>query len=103
MWTLRRQWRGSAWRTTDERAPDRRAAHHGHAGTARALLTRGADVDRANDRGQTPLAGAVFKGEDEVIRALVAAGADPDAGQPSARAAAAVFGQLHLVARFDRG
>src|SRR3954471_5576485 len=34
------------------------AAYHGHADTVRALLRRGAEVDRANDRGQTPLAGA---------------------------------------------
>lgn len=38
------------------------AAYHGHAGAVRALLARGAEADRINDRGQTPLAGAVFKG-----------------------------------------
>ncbi|GLX03404.1 hypothetical protein Misp03_03310 [Microbispora sp. NBRC 16548] len=37
------------------------AAYHGHAATVRALGERGADPDLANDRGQTPLAGAVFK------------------------------------------
>src|ERR1700730_12785950 len=40
------------------------AGNHGHADLVQALANRGADVDRANARGQTPLAGAVFKGED---------------------------------------
>ena len=40
------------------------AAYHGHPATVQVLTTRGADVNRVNDRGQTPLAGAVFKGED---------------------------------------
>jgi ankyrin repeat protein len=38
------------------------AAYHGHPQTVSALLERGADPDRPNDRGQAPLAGAVFKG-----------------------------------------
>jgi ankyrin repeat protein len=79
------------------------AAYHGHAGTVRALLERGADPDRPNDRGQTPLAGAVFKGEAEVARVLFAAGADPAAGQPSALAAARLFGKDELVALFEAG
>ena len=53
----------------------------------------GADVDRVNDRGQAPLAGAVFKGEDEVVATLLGLGADPDAGTPSARATAEMFGR----------
>ena len=43
----------------------------------RRCSARGAEPDRANDRGQTPLAGAVFKGEDAVIRALLAGGSRP--------------------------
>ena len=54
---------------------------------------RGADVDRVNDRGQAPLADAVFKGEDEVVATLLGLGADPDAGTPSARATAEMFGR----------
>ena len=77
------------------------AAYHGHAATVRALLERGADPNRANDRGQPPLAGAVFKGEDEVVAALLHGGADPDAGQPTARAAAQMFGRDDLMERFD--
>src|SRR4051794_6824434 len=50
------------------------AAYNRHAATVAALTSRGADPDRVNDRGQTPLAGAVFKGSREVVEALLAAG-----------------------------
>ena len=59
---------------------------------------RGADVDVINDRGQTPLAGAVFKGYPDVVTALVAAGADADRGSPTARAAAVFFERPDLAA-----
>jgi ankyrin repeat protein len=72
------------------------AAYHGHATTVALLAARGADADRVNDRGQSPLAGAVFKDEQDVVRTLVEAGADPDAGTPSARATAAMFGRPDL-------
>ncbi|MCR4513324.1 ankyrin repeat domain-containing protein [Aeromicrobium sp. 50.2.37] len=74
------------------------AAYHGHAGTVAALTARGAVVDALNDRGQSPLAGAVFKGEDAVVRVLLEAGADPDAGHPTARETAAMFGRPDLLA-----
>jgi len=48
------------------------------------------------------VAGAMFKGEDEVVRVLVAAGADLDAGSPTARATAQLFGQQHLIDGEDR-
>ena len=73
------------------------AAYHGHAGTVRALLRLGADPDLRNARDQTPLAGALFKGADDVVRELRLAGADLDAGTPTARAAAAMFGRAHLL------
>jgi ankyrin repeat protein len=72
------------------------AAYHGHATTVTRLAGLGADVDRVNDRGQSPLAGAVFKDEQDVVRALLAAGADPDAGSPTARDTAAIFGRPDL-------
>ena len=37
------------------------AAYHAHPDTVAALLARGADPGRANDRGQTALAAAVFR------------------------------------------
>ncbi|KQO36491.1 ankyrin repeat domain-containing protein [Aeromicrobium sp. Leaf245] len=74
------------------------AAYHGHAVTVAALTARGAVVDALNDRGQSPLAGAVFKGEDAVVRVLLEAGADPDAGHPTARETAAMFGREDLLA-----
>jgi len=73
------------------------AAYHGRAETVGMLLTRGANPDIRNARDQTPIAGALFKGEDDVVAALFAAGADLDAGTPSARAAAAMFGREHLL------
>ena len=72
------------------------AAYHGHAATVTALAERGADVNRVNDRGQSPLAGAVFKDEGGVVTALLAADADPDAGSPTARETAAMFGRPDL-------
>ncbi|MFC5039944.1 ankyrin repeat domain-containing protein [Ornithinimicrobium kibberense] len=73
------------------------AAYHGHADLVRQLAGRGADVGRLNDRGQSPLAGAVFKGEDEVVAVLLEAGADPDAGTPTARETAQLFGRTDLL------
>lgn len=73
------------------------AAYNGHAATVQVLVDRGADVDLPNDRGQSPLAGAVFKAENEVVTVLLAAGADVDAGTPSARATAEMFGQTGLL------
>ena len=77
------------------------AAYHGHAGAVRLLAEHGADVQAPNDRGQTPLAGAVFKGYDDVVQALLESGADPDAGTPSARQAAQMFGRQEILARFS--
>jgi len=74
------------------------AAYHGHADTVRLILQHGGDANSANDRGQTPLAGAVFKGYTEVAQVLVDAGADPDAGTPSARAAAQMFERKDILA-----
>lgn len=69
------------------------AAYHGHAALTAGLAERGADVNRLNRNHQAPLAGAVFKGEDAVVRVLLEHGADPDAGSPSARATAQMFGR----------
>jgi hypothetical protein len=60
------------------------SAYHGHAPLVKLLLQYGADPNRLNDRGQSPLAGAVFKNEREVIPALLEGKADPRLGEPSA-------------------
>lgn len=67
----------------------------------RALGERGADPDLANDRGQTPLAGAVFKKEPEVVRVLLELGADRYAGTPSAVDTARMFGDDEIVALME--
>lgn len=69
------------------------AAYHDRPDTVRMLLQRGASPDTRNDRDQSPVAGALFKGADEVVEVLRDAGADLDAGTPSARQAAEMFGR----------
>ncbi|MFE3291777.1 ankyrin repeat domain-containing protein [Rhodococcus sp. NPDC059234] len=69
------------------------AAYHGHAEAVQLLIDRGADVDQLNERGQSPVAGAIFKGEEAVVRILAAAGADPNAGHPTAVDSAKMFGR----------
>lgn len=76
------------------------AAYYGHTETVRALAARGADIDRRNDRDQSPLGGAVFKKHLEVADILVELGADPYAGAPSAYQTAVAFGLDELLARF---
>lgn len=60
------------------------AAYHVHPETVRELLARGADTERVNDNGQTALGAAVFRRSEPIVEALLAAGADPDLGSPSA-------------------
>lgn len=76
------------------------ASYHGHAGLVRLLLQHKADPNRLNDRGQSPLAGVVFKGEKECVKALLEGGADPELGQPSAIAACQVFKQEEFEGMF---
>ena len=62
------------------------AAYHGHADAVRALVARGAAAGPASTTGaRRPLAGAVFKGETDVIKALLEGGADPAAGHALGR------------------
>ncbi|KAF6812598.1 ankyrin repeat protein PA3287-like protein 1 [Colletotrichum musicola] len=82
------------------------AAYHGHADLVKLLIQHGADPNRVNDRGQSPLAGAVFKQEDGVIetatQVLLEGGADPDHGAPSALQCVAMFKQEEKwQARFE--
>lgn len=73
------------------------SAYAGHASTVRLLHEKGADVNRLNDRQQSPLAGAIFKNEEDVVRLLVELGADPRVGDPSAIQSAKIFGQTRWL------
>src|SRR5258708_27134739 len=42
------------------------ASYNGEVETTRMLLEHGADADRRNDRGPTPLRGAAFHGHEEI-------------------------------------
>ncbi|WP_369056037.1 ankyrin repeat domain-containing protein [Kineococcus terrestris] len=78
------------------------AAYHVHEDTVRALLERGADHARVNDKGQTALGAAVFRQARGVVELLLAAGADPALGRQSGLAVAQVF-DLPEMARLLRG
>lgn len=73
------------------------ASYHGHLSTARMLLDAGADVNAINNRGQSILAGVVFKGFEEVAGLLLERGADKEAGQPSARDCAYLFRRRGVI------
>ena len=74
------------------------AAYNGHAELVQGLLEKGADANRVNDRGQSPLAGVVFKGYDEIARILIAHGADPNLGTPTAIQTAQMFNKTQILA-----
>jgi ankyrin repeat protein len=61
------------------------------AGQVFALLARGADTARVNVRGQTALGAAVFQRSEAGVAALLAGGADPAQGSPSALDVARFF------------
>jgi ankyrin repeat protein len=67
------------------------ATYSGHADLAKSLLARNADPNRLNDRGQSIIAGAVFKQHDNIVRILLDAGADPRLGTPNAIQSAYMF------------
>ena len=55
------------------------ASVSGNARVARVLIEHGADVNRPNSTGQTPLILAAVGGHDALARVLLEAGADPRA------------------------
>lgn len=77
------------------------AAYHGHAETVRVLLANGADTARINDRGQTALAAAAFRQQEAIVDDLLAAGADPLLGSPSAVEVARFFELPAMVERLQ--
>jgi uncharacterized protein len=78
------------------------ASYYGHESAVTALIARGADVDRHNKRGQTPLAGAVFKNDTTIIELLLSANADPLAGSPSALETARFFEREELARQLSQ-
>lgn len=56
------------------------AAYHEHTQLVELLLSREANMDALNDRGQTPLVCAVFRNNEEITKILLDAGADPQLG-----------------------
>jgi ankyrin repeat protein len=73
------------------------ASYAGHADLASSLLGRGADPNRLNDRGQSMLAGAIFKAHDDVVRVLTEGGADIHLGTPSAVETAKMFRRTEIL------
>lgn len=74
------------------------AAYHDHPDVVRALLDRGADTARVNDRGQTALGAAVFRRAERSVSYLLAAGADPALGPRSALDIARFFDLPEMLA-----
>ncbi|KAK6085165.1 ankyrin-like protein [Seiridium cupressi] len=84
---------GGIWADANDVLKLMLAAYHGHAELVKLLIQHGADPNRVNDRGQSPLAGAVFKQEPAVIDVLLEGGADPDHGAPTAMECITMFKQ----------
>jgi ankyrin repeat protein len=74
------------------------AAYHDHPDTVEALLARGADTGRVNDRGQTALGAAVFRRSERTVTLLLEAGADPARGPKSALDVARFFDLPEMLA-----
>jgi ankyrin repeat protein len=72
-------------------------AYAGHTDLTKELLQRDADPNRLNDLGQSIVAGAVFKGYNEVVKALVEKQADPRSGTPTAIQTALMFGRTDIL------
>ncbi len=51
------------------------STYNGHYKTSKMLILNGADLDRVNSRGQTPLEGVCFKGNLKIVQLLVENGA----------------------------
>lgn len=76
------------------------ASYYGNADTVKLLLDNKADTEVLNERGQSPIAGAVFKGYDDVVRLLHSRGARLDSGHPTAIDTAIMFKREDLLQLF---
>ena len=86
----------------DARVAFKHAPHEeAYADATRVILEAGGDPELANDRGQTPLAGAAFKNDIAIARLLLARGAAVDGtgtGSRTALMTAAMFDRTEMVA-----
>lgn len=76
------------------------ATYHGHEEAARMLIEYGAELERRNNHGQTPLGGVAFKGNLQLVKVLLDAGADinsDNGGGKTPLMFAAMFGHRHVV------
>ncbi|EGG04918.1 uncharacterized protein MELLADRAFT_30570, partial [Melampsora larici-populina 98AG31] len=60
------------------------SSYAGHLELVKYLISKQSNPNRLNDRGQSPLSGAIFKNFRSIAIALLEAGADPKLGQPNA-------------------
>lgn len=79
------------------------AAYNVHPATVSMLLERGAATGRINNRGQTALGAAVFRRSAQIVTILLAAGADPGAGSPSATEVARFFDLAPMATLLETG
>ena len=76
------------------------ASYYGNLETVNMLLENGPDVNALNERGQSPIAGAVFKGYDGIVKVLIEKGADLYAGHPNAVDTARMFKRVECLRMF---
>ena len=72
------------------------AAYHNHEHTVSMVLEYGANIDRRNNHGQTPLGGAAFKGKLPLVKLLLEAGADINANNGGGKTSL-MFGHRDVV------
>ena len=75
-------------------------ARAGDTAAVAGYVDAGVPVNLSNDSGDTLLMLAAYHGHPDTVRALLDAGADPAAGQPSAIDTAAMFGNEDFLAWF---
>ena len=76
------------------------SAYHGHAEAVKVLREFKADPQIANDKNQLPIAGAAFKGNLAVVKALIEGGTPVDGASADGRTAlmmAAMFNRTEMV------
>ncbi|SDB92720.1 hypothetical protein GA0111570_10963 [Raineyella antarctica] len=74
------------------------ASAHGNLSTVELLLQHGASVHYVDpQRGRTALGAALYRGQATIVERLLRAGADPQAGQPSARDLAVQWKKADLL------